>query len=112
MVRNLGSLDLMISLFAYVKIIESHFKQLAKHVISIHMNATNQQIDQEGSDLLEGSELPLKFFKKFIAYARANCAPRVSEKASQMLINNYVNLRNPPREQQVYTKSYFNIIMV
>lgn len=79
-------------------------QQLAKHVISIHMNATNQQIDQEGSDLLEGSELPLKFFKKFIAYARANCAPRVSEKASQMLINNYVNLRNPPREQQVYTK--------
>uniref|UniRef100_A0A915PJE3 DNA replication licensing factor MCM5 n=1 Tax=Setaria digitata TaxID=48799 RepID=A0A915PJE3_9BILA len=64
---------------------------LAKHVISVHVNASSsrpQEIAVEG-------ELSLELLKKYIAYCRVTCAPRLSASAGQKLIHNYVRLRNP-----------------
>lgn len=67
-----------------------------------------QQTNDSSQKLGENGELPLDFLKKFIAYARATCAPRLSEKASEKLINNYVKFRNPPRSiEQLKSKSIF-----
>lgn len=56
-----------------------------------------QQTNDSLQKLGESGELPLDFLKKFISYARSICAPRLSLKASEKLINNYVKFRNPPR---------------
>ncbi|VDK78082.1 unnamed protein product [Litomosoides sigmodontis] len=64
---------------------------LAKHVISVHMNASNNRLQETA---VEG-ELSLELLKKYIAYCRTTCAPRLSTTASQKLIHNYVRLRNP-----------------
>jgi len=41
----------------------------------------------------------LDFLKRYIAYARAVCGPRISETASELLLNQYVKLRNPQIDQ-------------
>ncbi|KAI1730732.1 MCM2/3/5 family domain-containing protein [Ditylenchus destructor] len=73
--------------------------QLAKHVIAVHSKAGNMPLSQlstphPNSEETTG-ELTLEFLKKMIAFARLNCAPRLSERASEKLINNYVQMRNP-----------------
>jgi DNA replication licensing factor MCM5 len=65
-------------------------------------NAAAQPVTEENS-----GELSLDFLKKFITYARVNCAPRLSDKASQKLINNYVKMRNPVKEFDERTNSMF-----
>lgn len=67
---------------------------LAKHVISVHVNASS---DRAPGKVVEG-ELSLELLKKYIAYCRSVCAPRLSEDAGEKLVNNYVRLRNPPVE--------------
>uniref|UniRef100_A0AC34QA03 DNA replication licensing factor MCM5 n=1 Tax=Panagrolaimus sp. JU765 TaxID=591449 RepID=A0AC34QA03_9BILA len=63
---------------------------LAKHVISVHMNADQHIPNDEASQ-----ELSLEFLKKYVAFARANCAPRLCDAAKEKLLNNYVKMRNP-----------------
>uniref|UniRef100_A0A915EI53 DNA replication licensing factor MCM5 n=1 Tax=Ditylenchus dipsaci TaxID=166011 RepID=A0A915EI53_9BILA len=82
-------------------------EMLAKHVIAVHSNAGSEAIlpssmatPSQGENAGQnGDELPLEFLKKFIAYARMNCAPRLSERASHKLVTNYIKMRNPPREE-------------
>jgi hypothetical protein len=66
---------------------------LARHVIDVHVNAAAHA----ASATVEG-ELSLDFLKKFIAFCREQCAPRLSAAGGEKLINNYVRLRNPPIE--------------
>ena len=86
-------------------------------MISVHANSGSEQIPRSQLSQLntpsqeageQNGELPLGFLKKFVAYARLNCAPRLSEKASHKLVTNYIKLRNPPREEITATsKSRF-----
>lgn len=78
---------------------------LAKHVIEVHVNASNER-EREREVLGEGDKesavidvdgfLTLNFLKKFVSYARMTCAPRLTKQASQKLVNHYVKMRNPP----------------
>uniref|UniRef100_A0A7E4UXU3 DNA replication licensing factor MCM5 n=1 Tax=Panagrellus redivivus TaxID=6233 RepID=A0A7E4UXU3_PANRE len=63
---------------------------LAKHVISVHMNADQHTAAGEGN-----GELSVDFIKKFVAFARATCGPRLCDAAKDKLLNNYVRMRNP-----------------
>ncbi|KAL3089814.1 hypothetical protein niasHT_020256 [Heterodera trifolii] len=87
--------------------------QLARHVVSVHVRAMDPQAQVLTSEndaaasqtplsqpIAANGELSLDFLKRFIAYARANCAPRISESASQKLINQYVQMRNIPKDHQ------------
>lgn len=92
---------------------------MAKHVISVHSRASQNDgpaASIVGSQLpsqtpnpsqTEASELSLDFLKKYIAYARTNCGPRISLKASEKLINNYVKMRNPGRTDEIRNKSRY-----
>ncbi|KAF5356287.1 hypothetical protein D9756_004192 [Leucocoprinus leucothites] len=62
---------------------------IAKHVMNIHMNRQNQ--DDDGAQT-EG-EIPLEKMKKYIAYCKSKCAPRLSAEAQEMLSSHFVSLR-------------------
>merc|ERR1719211_137492 len=55
---------------------------LAKHVMQVHMNAA-------ADSAVEG-ELTLDFMKKYIAYCRSRCEPRLEQTAAEKLKNKYV----------------------
>lgn len=61
----------------------------ARHVVGIHVDADNIGANGEGN-----SELSLEFLKKYIAYCRSKCGPRVSDAASKTLVQRYVDMRN------------------
>lgn len=63
---------------------------LAKHVIQVHVQAVESAVEEPR----EG-ELSLDFLKRYIAFCRARCGPRLSAAAGQKLVNHYVQLRNP-----------------
>ncbi|EDQ87030.1 uncharacterized protein MONBRDRAFT_27771 [Monosiga brevicollis MX1] len=63
---------------------EERDKRLARHVLGVHLNATERT--QEG-------ELDVPLYKKYIQYARRHCGPRLSPSAAEKLKNHFVQLR-------------------
>lgn len=53
----------------------------------------------DGNAAVDG-ELPLEFLKKYIAFARSTCAPRLAQSAGEKLVNQYVRMRNPIVDDQ------------
>lgn len=70
---------------------------LAKHVMNIHVNA-----EQTAEKTAEG-ELSLGTLKKYIAFCRDKCGPRLSPEAADKLKNRYVLMRNGTREHELET---------
>lgn len=67
---------------------------LAKHVMNIHMNAL--QMSEEARP----GELQLNTLKKYVAYCRAKCGPRLSRQAAEKLKNRYVLMRNSAADHE------------
>jgi len=65
---------------------ESRDKLIAKHVMNIHMNRPNETGDVEG-------EINLDKMKRYIAYCKSKCAPRLSPEAQETLSSHFVALR-------------------
>lgn len=116
--QNIDFMPTILSRFDCIFVVKDHHdhardSQLAKHVIQVHMQAAQQAAvsiladggTTDGVDVnndiasfdptVEEQELSLHLLKRYIAYARANCGPRISEKASQLLLNQYIRMRNP-----------------
>ncbi|XP_035216251.1 DNA replication licensing factor mcm5-A-like [Stegodyphus dumicola] len=66
---------------------------LAKHVMGLHMNALQATEEVEG-------ELSLITLKKYIAYCRSRCGPRLSNEAAEKLKNYYLFMRSSSKEHQ------------
>ncbi|KAG8186713.1 hypothetical protein JTE90_015650 [Oedothorax gibbosus] len=64
---------------------------LAKHVMCLHMNALSTTKETKG-------KLSLSTLKKYIAYCRARCGPRLSEEVADKL-KNYLCMRSSYKEQ-------------
>ena len=45
-------------------------------------------------------QVPLQMYRKFIAYARSRCGPRLSAEAGDKLQNRYVLMRGGTREAE------------
>jgi DNA replication licensing factor MCM5 len=73
---------------------EARDTTLAKHVMNVHMNATHNSGSGSGptNGQVDG-EISLEFLKKFIAYTRAKCGPRLGEQAAEKLKSQYVLMR-------------------
>ncbi|OCH96700.1 MCM-domain-containing protein [Obba rivulosa] len=67
---------------------EQRDRTIAKHVMNIHMNRPNQDGDGEAI-----AEIDLAKMKRFIAYCKAKCAPRLSAEAQELLSSHFVSLR-------------------
>jgi len=69
--------------------------RLANHVMRVHMGISASQEEDKG-------EIDIAWFKKYVAYARAKCAPRLDQAAAAALQNYYVSVR---KDQSTSDKS-------
>lgn len=65
---------------------ESRDRTIARHVIGIHMNGASDQPDAEG-------EIDLQTMKRYIAYCKSRCAPRLTAEAAEKLSSHFVGIR-------------------
>jgi DNA replication licensing factor MCM5 len=66
-------------------------RNIARHVLGVHINAAM-------SESAVAADIDVPTLKKFVAYCRERCAPRLSEEAAAMLSDQYVHIRNRVRE--------------
>ncbi|KAG5648220.1 hypothetical protein DXG03_006177 [Asterophora parasitica] len=69
---------------------ETRDKMIAQHVMNIHMNRPNQNVEDNGDNV---GELGLEKMKRYISYSKSKCAPRLSADAQEMLSSHFVSLR-------------------
>lgn len=67
--------------------------RLAKHVMKVHLSALQEEEEVEG-------ELSLALLKKYIAFCKSRCGPRLSEAAADKLKNQYVMMRSFARQHE------------
>merc|ERR1712096_62515 len=92
---NIDFMPTILSRFDMIFIVKDEHDEardiiLAKHVMQVHMNAA--------ADTAAEGELSLAFMKKYIAYCRSRCGPRLEQAAAEKLKNKYVLMRNSSRE--------------
>jgi DNA replication licensing factor MCM5 len=95
---NIDFLPSILSRFDLIFIVrdvrdEARDRAIASHVMGVHINGG----DMSAATGEEG-EIDLPTMKRYIAYARQHCAPRLSEEGAASLANNYVNIRQQQRE--------------
>ncbi|XP_063283069.1 DNA replication licensing factor MCM5 [Pelobates fuscus] len=96
--ENIDFMPTILSRFDMIFIVkDEHNEQrdmtLAKHVMNVHLSARTQMNAVEG-------EIELSTLKKFIAYCRMKCGPRLSAESAEKLKNRYVLMRNGAREHE------------
>ncbi|KAK3092794.1 hypothetical protein FSP39_007290 [Pinctada imbricata] len=106
--ENIDFMPTILSRFDMIFIVkdehdESRDTTLAKHVMNIHLNALQMTEEQA-----EG-EISLNTLKKYIAYCRAKCGPRLSPGAAEKLKNRYVLMRNGAGEYERETGKKISI---
>ncbi|EIW86402.1 MCM-domain-containing protein [Coniophora puteana RWD-64-598 SS2] len=69
---------------------EQRDRMIAKHVMDIHMNRPNQNAGENGEVV---GEIDIDKMKRYIAYCKGKCAPRLSADAQEMLSSHFVSLR-------------------
>ncbi|KAK9810367.1 hypothetical protein WJX72_009530 [[Myrmecia] bisecta] len=74
-------------------------KMIARHVLDVHRLAGAQAEADEEDKKAEA------FLKRYLEYCRHKCAPRLSETASRVLVNEYVELREEVRKAASGTDS-------
>ncbi|XP_041351942.1 DNA replication licensing factor mcm5-like [Gigantopelta aegis] len=106
--ENIDFMPTILSRFDMIFIIkDEHDEQrditLAKHVMNIHLNSL------QTTDVLQEGEITLDTLKKFIAFVRGRCGPRLSEEAADKLKNRYVLMRNGAHEYEKETGKKISI---
>ncbi|XP_064602896.1 DNA replication licensing factor mcm5-like [Liolophura sinensis] len=97
--ENIDFMPTILSRFDMIFIVKDEHDEkrdtvLAKHVMNVHLNSL-----QTTEEPAEG-ELGLNLLKKFIAYVRGKCGPRLSAEAAEKLKNRYVLMRNGAGEYE------------
>ncbi|XP_065563202.1 DNA replication licensing factor mcm5-A-like [Artemia franciscana] len=104
--ENIDFMPTILSRFDMIFIVKDEHDEkrdttLAKHVMNIHMNAL-QATEVEG-------EMSLELLKKYIAFCRSRCGPRLSEAAGEKLKNRYVLMRFGVREHELDSEKRLSI---
>jgi DNA replication licensing factor MCM5 len=72
-------------------------RSIARHVLGIHLNASATPESDMNANHANGIiDAPL--LKKYVAYCRERCAPRLNDEAAAMLSGEYVHIRSRVRE--------------
>lgn len=64
---------------------------LARHLAGLHKGEVTQ--DPQG-------EIPVAELRKYLAYCRSRCEPRIGNEASEVLANHYINIRKSMKEDR------------
>ncbi|KAG2450350.1 hypothetical protein HYH02_004855 [Chlamydomonas schloesseri] len=76
---------------------EQRDRRLARHLVSLfHPGSADRSRTAAGGDLISPDLL-----KKYVAYARARCQPKLSDEAAEELVTRYQTLRRDGRERKV-----------
>jgi DNA replication licensing factor MCM5 len=84
-------------------------RDIARHVLGVHISAavadggsSGVSTGGAGGSGVAGSdgEIDVATLKKFVAFCRDRCAPRLSEEAASILSSQYVHIRNEVRLSQ------------
>lgn len=73
---------------------------LAKHVIGVHKKTVAALTTSDPYGAQTGTSLNLERLKKYVAYSRRTCNPRLTVEAAEALKNQYVRFRSDMRKQQ------------
>ncbi|XP_026314882.1 DNA replication licensing factor Mcm5 [Hyposmocoma kahamanoa] len=89
---NIDFMPTILSRFDMIFIVKDEHDQnrditLAKHIISVHMGGDS--VERETA----AGELPLSLLRRYAAYCRARCGPRLSASAAERLRARYVLMR-------------------
>jgi len=79
---------------------EERDKDIAKHVLNVHMNVPNQDISGEFS---------IPVMRGYINYCKSKCAPHLSEEAAAKLRDNFVALRSEVKKLEEQTSQRTSI---
>ena len=95
--ENIDFMPTILSRFDTIFIVKDEHDEkrdttLAKHVMGIHMNAA--------ADTAVEGELSLNELKRFVAFARQRCGPRLEFEAAEKLKDMYVLMRRGHREAE------------
>ena len=60
-------------------------RQLASHILKLHQDPS-----------MEGGVIDTEILKKYVAYARQNCEPEITDSARDKIMNFYIEKRNAP----------------
>ncbi|KAL0869248.1 hypothetical protein ABMA27_007518 [Loxostege sticticalis] len=90
---NIDFMPTILSRFDMIFIVKDEHDQnrditLAKHIISVHMGGDSAEQRETAA-----GELPLALLRRYAAYCRARCGPRLSANASERLRARYVLMR-------------------
>jgi len=98
--ENIDFMPTILSRFDCIFIVkDTHDAQrdttLAKHVMSMHINSGNKnQKNKDGQDDKDDEILDIATLKRFIAYCRNKCGPRLNNAACEKLSNRYCQMRS------------------
>lgn len=74
---------------------------LAKHVLSVHINAKESTNPSAGgSGTCSNDQFDLATMKKYISFAKSSCSPRLSPRAAERLCDHYVSMRAQVNEME------------
>jgi len=95
--ENIDFMPTILSRFDTIFIVKDEHDEkrdtiLAKHVMGIHINAS--------ADTAEEGELSLAELKRYIAFCRSRCGPRLEEEAAEKLKDEYVMVRRGHRDAE------------
>lgn len=86
-------------------------RTIANHVLSLHQRGNEPKTASKGiasasdAPLLTGPpsapHLDINTLKRYIAYCRNRCSPRLTQEAAELLRNNYVSIRDQVRQKSL-----------
>lgn len=79
---------------------------IARHVIGLHRQGQETSLpdsneDQIREDVFESGRIDMRTLRRYIAYSRSRCSPRLSPEAAELLKNSYVSIRQELRQATV-----------
>jgi len=80
-------------------------RSIARHVLGVHMNAA---LHDNAPDV----EIDVVKLKKYIAYCRDRCAPRLADDAASLLSSQYVHIRNQVRQSLLNTPGEAQVVPI
>lgn len=97
---NVDFMPTILSRFDMIFVVKDHHNEerditLAKHVLQVHLNAK-----RPANETPNGNDIDINLLKKYIAYCRSKCGPRLSAEAADKLKNRYVLMRSGARQHE------------
>ncbi|GFR47266.1 hypothetical protein Agub_g8953 [Astrephomene gubernaculifera] len=80
---------------------EARDRRLARHLVSLFHPGSQGRSRAGGAGGAGLALVPPDLLKKYVAYARAKCHPKLTDEAAEELVNRYQTLRRDGRERKV-----------